>query len=167
MYLPCNILSGFASLGGDQGLLLVAYLSTEAANYRATEGETPRNPWPTPRVSQATAEKWPFLGVVAGMIGDWIIVENLAGRGTMHTNRPRVPSKELLLRLTGRNTTPHTCIWVVETYSYLSSQWEKLVSVLHMPKTSMSSQSSVVKVIVISHLNTSWRSDCQSASGHG
>ena len=58
-------------------------------------------------------------GVVAGMIGDRIIVENLAGRGTMHTNRPRVPSKALLLRLTGRNTTPHTCIWVVETYSYL------------------------------------------------
>ena len=49
-------------------------------------------------------------GVVAGMIGDRIIVENLAGRGTMHTNGPRVPSKELLIRLTDRNTTPHACV---------------------------------------------------------
>jgi hypothetical protein len=111
-----------------------------------------------------------------GMVGGRIIAEisrtirarfGSAGSGTMHTDRPRVPSKELLIRLTDCNTTPHTCVWAVETYSYLSFRWEKLVSVLHMPKTSMSSQPDVVKVIVISLLNTSWRSDCQSASEHG
>jgi hypothetical protein len=31
-----------------------------------------------------------------------------AGSGTMHTDRPRVP-RELLIRLTNCNTTPHTC----------------------------------------------------------
>lgn len=54
-----------------------------------------------------------------GMVGGRIIAEILrtirarfgsAGSGTMHTDRPRVPSKELLIRLTDRNTTPHACV---------------------------------------------------------